>query len=439
MQDIQFNTRVVSAHYVGNHWTITEEGGRATTCRYFIPATGPLSLAKEPPFPGLANYTGEWYQAAKWPKENIDFKGKRVAIIGTGATGVQLVPKLATAAKHLTVFQRTPNYVLPGRNYPIDEHQVAEIKENYDATFKSALQHPAGLAMTPSGKTSKDVTEAETIRQIFDQGWETGGFHYQFETFDDIFTDQDSNARAGEYIRQKIRAIVKDPATAELLCPKYPFISKRPPCGHFYYEAFNRTNVSLVDIRGKDLEIYEKGIRTSPNGEEYEFDMIIFALGFDAGTGALADMDIRGSSGQSLREVWGKGPQTFAGSMVPGFPNMFTLCGPHIPFGNMPVVLDAQMGWIGKAIRHTEKENQQRIEVSQKAADDWGNHVVEAFNATYFHDTAKESGSWFVGGNIPGKATTPLFYFGGVPGWKKWLEDESDGNWSNMNFVSPVA
>lgn len=396
-----------------------------------------MSVAKEPPFQGLKSYKGEWYQTSKWPADGVDFQGKRIAIIGTGATGVQIVPKLAPVAKELTVFQRTPNYVLPGRNHAIDDLHATEIKQRYDATWNAASSHPYGLAMKPTGKTAKDVADPGQIRQVLDAGWECGGFHFQFETFDDLFTNAESNEIASEYLRQKIRAIVQDPDTAERLCPKYPFLSKRPPCGHFYYEAYNRPNVNLVDISRDDIDLYQDGVRTS-SGAEYEFDMVIFALGFDAATGALSEMDVQGAQGKLLRDSWAKSLETFAGVMAPGFPNMFVVCGPHVPFGNMPVVVDLEVNWIGRTIRYMEANKLAEISVAEKAVDAWSAHLNEVFRATLFAESAKKSGAWFVGANIPGKASTPLFYFGGVQAWKAWLDKESDAAWASMNF-SDVA
>lgn len=436
-KNIQFDTRIRSAHFneKENIWTITSEDGASQTCRFFVPATGPLSLAKQPPFAGLESFQGEWYQASTWPKDKkIDFSGKRVAIIGTGATGVQIIPKIAPIAKQLTVFQRTANYVLPGRNYNIDEHQTAEIKQTFDNTWQKANSHPFGLAMEFTGNTKKDATDASKVRQILDSGWECGGFHYQFETFDDLFTCQETNDIASEYVRQKIRAVVNDKDTAELLCPKHSFSAKRPPCGHFYYEAFNRPNVKLVDIKGKELNIHQEGICLDSK-DKYEFDMIIFALGYDAGTGALSDMDVRGSNGKVLKDVWGKRLDTFAGVLVPNFPNMFSVCGPHIPFGNMPVVLDIQVKWIGQTLRHIIDNKLARIEVNQKAADAWYAHLHDAFNATIFAEQAGKAGAWFVGANIKGKARDILFYFGGVPTWAKWLDKEKELSWANMKFA----
>jgi cyclohexanone monooxygenase len=434
-KNIDFDTRIVAAHYSDseNIWTITTATGLSKTCRYFLAASGPLSIAKTPPFPGLKSYTGEWYQTSSWPTQNVDFRGKRVAIIGTGATGVQIIPKLAHVAKELTVFQRTPNYVLPGRNYTIDEDQATEIKQDYDATWSRASTHPFGLAMSASGKTIKNVADANEVKQLLDAGWECGGFHFQFETLDDLFSNQESNDIASEYIRQKISAIVQNPDTAKILTPKYPFLSKRPPCGHFYYEAYNRPNVKLVDISRDDIDLFEKGVRTSL-GTEYEFDIIIFALGFDAATGALSEIDVKGSQDKSLKDCWGKKLETFAGVLVPGFPNMFLVCGPHCPFGNMPVVLEIAVDWIGKTIRYMEGKKLAKIDVTEAAVDAWSSHLDAEFRATLFAESAKNAHAWFVGANIPGKAINVLFYFGGVPTWTAWLEKETKTAWASMDF-----
>lgn len=390
-------------------------------------------MAKKLPFAGLEKFKGEQYQTAIWPKES-NYKGKRVALIGTGATGVQIIPKIAPSVEKLTVFQRTPNYVLPGRNYIIDESHTEEIKKNYNDTWEAASSHPFGLAMVSSGKTLQNTTDEKEIHQLLDAGWETGGFHFQFETLDDLFDNRAANDIASDYLRQKIRAIVKDPVTAEKLCPKYPFLSKRPPCGHFYYEAFNRENVDLVDISQQEIEIYENGVRTS-SGVEHEVDVIIFALGFDAGTGALADMNIRGRNGVSIGDAWKQSVETFAGVLVPNFPNMFTVCGPHIPFGNMPVVLNHEVNWIGRTIQHMEKNKLDEIDPKQSLVNGWASHLNEAFESTLFAASAKSSKSWFVGANIPGKASDPLFYFGGVPTWVSWLDKQRNSSWEGMTFA----
>ncbi|KAJ0416308.1 Baeyer-Villiger monooxygenase [Aspergillus carlsbadensis] len=434
-KSIQFNTYIDAAHWHEDQkvWTIRSADGKTTTCRYFIPATGPLSVAKKLPFPGLASYTGQWYETSKWPIQQPDFTGKRVAIIGTGATGVQIIPKIAPAVAELTVFQRTPNYVLPGRNYTIDDLQASEIKGKYNQLWSNARSQGAGLAMKPSGKTL-DTLNPQEARRLLDAGWEDGGFHYHFETLDDIYTNPKANELVADYVRQKIRAVVKDPNTAELLCPKYPYLAKRPPCGHFYYEAFNRPNVGLVDISEDAIDLYERGIRTE-SGVEYEVDIVVFALGFDAATGALSEMDVRGKQGLSLAEAWDKSLETFAGVLVPHFPNMFPVCGPHVPFGNMPVVLDIQIDWIGKVIAQMEGSGLGAVEASDKAVRVWSDHVKEAFEATIFAAGAKTTRSWFVGANIPGKPERILFYFGGVPAWTEWLVKEAESGWQGLKFT----
>lgn len=438
---IQFNTQVKSCHFsdTDSTWTITTADGKALTCRFFIAATGPLSIAKKLPFSSLESFKGDWYQTSNWPKDKVNFQGKRVAIVGTGATGVQIIPKIAAVAKEVVVFQRTPNYVLPGRNYVIDSDDAAQIRNNYDDTWNLASSHPFGLAMIPSGKVLKDMKDEAEIRQVLDKSWEAGGFRMQFETFDDIFTDASSNAVVSQYLRDKIHAVVEDPTTADVLSPKYPFLSKRPPCGHFYYETFNKPNVKLVDIYHDEIDVNDTGVRTVKTGGQYDVDVIVFALGFDAATGALCEMDVRGSGGQSLKGIWDKKVTSFAGALVPGFPNMFLICGPHIPFGNMPVVLDAKVEWIGKTLEHMKSQSLASIDVKNEAVEAFLADLEAAFQSTLFAATAEKSGAWFVGANIPGKTKGPLFYFGGVQNWHNWLSKESNSNWSSMTFSQPVS
>ncbi|MEA2625749.1 MAG: hypothetical protein QOD06_1794, partial [Candidatus Binatota bacterium] len=352
-KDIQFDTRVQSAVYdeSGKTWTVTTDRGQTYTCTYFITAAGVLSLPYMPAFPGLEGFEGDWYVTGRWPKERVDFAGKRVAVIGTGATAVQAIPIIAQTAAHLTVFQRTPNYVLPARNYTMTDDERQSIRARYDEIWEQARKHFFGFAMDVAGRTAADVTPEEHQR-ILEGGWEIGGFRYIFETFDDIFVDERSNAVASEFVRNKIRAIVKDPATAELLCPKdYPLAGKRPPLGHFYYETFNRENVSLVDVSANPItEITANGVRTG--SDEYAADIIVFATGFDAVTGTLRSMDIRGKGGATIGEKWEGGPRTHLGIAVDDFPNLFMICGPQSPFANIPVVIDGIVDWIGQAIRH---------------------------------------------------------------------------------------
>ena len=409
---IQFNTRVHSAVYdePSNTWTITTERGDTHTCKYLITAVGVLSTPYKPPFPGLESFQGEWHVTGRWPKEPVDFAGKRVAVIGTGATAVQAIPIIAHTAAHLTVFQRTPNYVLPARNCTLTDDERQAIRVNYDAIWRQARQHFFAFAMDTTGRTARDVTPEEHQR-ILERGWEIGGFRFIFETFDDIFTDDESNRIASEFVRNKIRAIVKDPATAELLCPKdYPLAGKRPPLGHFYYETFNRPNVTLVDISQNPItEITPKGLRTGT--QQYEADIIVFATGFDAVTGSLVGMDVRGKGGVSLKEKWKSGPRTYLGIGVEGFPNLFMILGPQSPFANIPVVIDGIVEWIGRAIRHLRENRLAAMEATPDAMETWRRHMDELVNMTVL---PKGKRSWFLGDNIPGKPHQVLFHFGGA-------------------------
>jgi cation diffusion facilitator CzcD-associated flavoprotein CzcO len=423
-KDIQFHTLVKSAVYdeSANVWTVTTDPSQTLTCRYLITAVGVLSTPYTPPFPGIEKFKGESYVTGRWPKERVDFAGKRVAVIGTGATAVQAIPIIAQTAAHLTVFQRTPNYVMPARNYTMTEDERQAIRASYDEIWDQAKKHFFGFAMSPAGRTAADVTPEEH-QKILERGWETGGFRYLFETFDDIFTDEKSNAVAAEFVRNKIRAIVKDPATAELLCPKdYPLAGKRPPLGHFYYETFNRPNVSLVDVsRNPITEITANGVRTAT--DEYAADIIVFATGFDAVTGTMNAMDIRGKAGATIKEKWEAGPRTHLGIAIDGFPNLFMICGPQSPFANIPVVIDGIVDWIGQAIRHLRANDLAAMEPTPDAVERWRRHMDDLVNATVL---PKGKRSWFLGDNIPGKPHVVLFYFGGAGTYRQECQAVAD-------------
>ena len=344
-KDIQFETRVIAANYdeVAKVWRVTTDDGETQSCRYLISATGPLSTPYKPDFAGIDMFKGDWYLTGRWPKEEVDFTGKRVSIIGTGATAVQVIPLVAQTAAHLTVFQRTPNYVMPARNAPMTEFELKSIRANYDRIWELAREHVFGFALEPAGRNGADVSPEEAQR-ILERHWEIGGFRFLFETFDDILINEDTNKLVANFIRNKIRSIVKDPKTAELLCPTgHPVAGRRPPLGHFYYETFNRDNVSLVDVKDDPItEITERGIRTA--SEEYAADVIIFATGFDAVTGTLNAMNVRGRGGAALEQKWEGGPQTYLGITVDEFPNLFMVGGPQSPFANIPVVTVVLIG-----------------------------------------------------------------------------------------------
>lgn len=432
-RDIQFSTRVESASFneISNTWKVTTSDGKTWHCRYVITATGPLSLPYKPDFPGLDNYTGEWYLTGNWPKHEVQFTGKRIAVVGTGATAVQVIPLVAQTAAHLTVFQRTPNYVMPARNAPMTEFEKEWVRNNYEKIWEQAREHVFGFALQPAGRNGPDVSPEEQQR-ILERAWEIGGFRFLFDTFDDILTNAETNKLVADFIRNKIRSIVEDPETAELLCPTcHPVAGRRPPLGHFYYETFNRDNVDLVDVRDNPItEITEKGLRTAT--DEYEVDMIIFATGFDAVTGTLKCMDIRGRGGASLAEKWEGGPQTFLGMTVDEFPNFFMVGGPQTPFANIPVVIDGTVQWIGQAVKHLRSNDHEVMEPTGKAVTDWGRHMDDLVNATLMHEAKR---SWFMGDNVPGKPHAVLFYFGGAGAFRKECLAAADSDYKDFRVA----
>ncbi|KAL4745669.1 hypothetical protein BDW72DRAFT_50264 [Aspergillus terricola var. indicus] len=433
---IEFNAVVESAHYsdCDNLWTIRTTDGSVATSRYFLPATGITSIPKEPPFPGLQSFKGEVYSTSTWPEHEVNWEKKRIGVVGTGSSGIQVITKLAPAAGQLTVFQRTPNYVIPAQNYPLDEERQEDVKRNFGATWDIAKVNVAGHAVKHSGRTVANVRAPEEVRRVFEDGWEGGCYNFQLGTFDDSFMDPDANAATANFIRDKIRSIVRESETAEALCPSYPFGARRPPCADGYYETFNRPNVKLVDISKNEIDIYENGIRTA-SGADYELDMIILALGFDTGTGAMSTIDIRGSGNRSLRESWGQRLETFAGVLVHGYPNMFIVCGPHLPAGNQPVSLEAFASWIGTTLEHMEHSGIVSIDVTNEAMDAWTTHVEQTWAGSLLAKHAHEQRSWYVGTNIPGKPSRIMFYFGGIVNLEPWLTKELETGWSSMSFT----
>ncbi|WP_213571504.1 NAD(P)/FAD-dependent oxidoreductase [Rhodococcus sp. USK13] len=409
---IEFDTRVSAATFdeTTNRWTITTQDGRQFSAQFLVTALGLLSRPYIPAFAGINDFQGDWFVTGRWPSEGADLAGKRVAVIGTGATGVQAVPLVAKVADHVSVFQRTPNFVLPARNYTLTDFEREQIRRDYDEIWAMARRHPLGYAFPRANRRRGDVTPEEH-RQVLEAGWEAGGFRFLYETFDDITTDPEANAIASEFVREKIRAIVKDPATAELLCPKdHPLGSKRPPLGHFYYEAFNRENVEIVDVSREPISrITPRGITVG--NVEHEVDVIIFATGFDAGSGSYDLIDIRGRGGQALREAWASGARTHLGLMAHAFPNMFMISGPQSPFGNIPVVVEAAVTWIGRCVERMRASSIDAIEPRRSAVREWHERLTKFANMTVLPQGTR---SWMLGGNIPGKAPDVLFYFGGV-------------------------
>ena len=433
-REIQFGTRITSAHYNESTglWEVRSEKGESFTARFFISATGLLTVPIDPPFPGLESFKGEVYKSCRWPHHKVEFAGKRVAMIGSGSTAVQILPMVAHTAKQATLFQRTPNYVLPGRNHPLDDNQRAGLKANREAIWDEVRSQVFAFPMPAAGRTFH-ATPPEQRHAIFEAGWEDGGFRFVFTTFDDLLVDAEANAAAAEFLRGKIRSIVKDPKLAELLCPKYSFGLKRPPLGNFYYETFNRPNVRVVDLSNNPIEcITPNGVKTG--GKEYEFDMLIFAIGFDAMTGSLTQMDIRGKGGQSIKNRWEAGPRTNLGITVDGFPNFFMISGPHSPFANIPPIIEGTVDWIGRAIEQVQAQGKKSIEPTAPAVEQWGHHIQELLDATLL-GAGIEVNSWYLGANVPGKAHSVLFYFGGAGAYFKELHESFEQRFPGFVFA----
>lgn len=412
-RDIAFETRVEQATFdeESGRWRVRTEGGSELSAQFLVSAVGCLSAANVPRIPGLDRFAGEWYHTGRWPHDGVDFAGKRVGLIGTGSTGIQATPVIAADAAHLTVFQRTPNYTVPARNAPLTPERAREIKANYPAIRAHMRNSFGGFPFDPSDRSALQVSDEER-QAIYEQLWAEGGFKFLFGSFYDLLVNEAANETAAEFIRGKIREIVHDPEVAEILSPKdHPYGSKRPPIDTGYFEAFNRDNVALVDLRATPIEeITERGIRTTAG--EHELDTIVFATGFDAMTGALLDIDIRGRDGLSLRDKWAEGPRAYLGLQVAGFPNLFTITGPGSPsvLSNMPVSIEQHVEWISDCVDHLRATGRSTIEATPAAEDAWVDHVGQIADLTLF----SKANSWYLGANIPGKTRVFMPYVGGV-------------------------
>jgi len=418
-RDIQFNTRVQSASFdpARNVWTVRTEKGDVVTAPFCIMATGNLSTPRVPDFKGIEQFKGKWYHSGLYPREGVDFTGLRVGVIGTGSSGVQMIPLIAQQAKHLHVFQRTANFSLPARNAPMDPATEARHKSQYPERRAAAYETPFGIAgFPPPTKKALDVTAEEREAQ-YEAKWAEGGSISFLYSYTDLLLNKEANDTASEFVRNKIRSIVKDQTVAELLAPKdHPIGTKRLCLDTNYYETYNRDNVTLVDVRSAPIqEITENGVRTAEG--EYELDAIVFATGFDAMTGALKEIDIRVGNGPALADKWANGPTTYLGLMIAGYPNMFTITGPGSPSvkTQMIIAIEQHMDWIADCLATMRDRGMTRIEPTPEAERDWVQHVNEVADSTLY----PLANSWYLGSNIPGKPRVFMPYVGGFAGYKK--------------------
>ena len=433
-RDIQLSTRVTSARYddATNRWEVRTDADDIVTARYLVSAVGCLSTPLVPEIAGLDTFAGEVYFTATWPKEPVDFTGKRVGLIGTGSSGIQTTPVIAEQARHLTVFQRTANFSIPARHHAFLAEDQTEIKANYDEIFALARSSAGGFPFAAIERETMSVP-ADERTEILEELWALGGFRFLWGGFCDLLRDPAANEIASDFVRAKIRETVNDPTTAEMLCPKgYPYGAKRPPIDTNYFETFNRDNVSLVDLGSSPIEaITPTGLRTSTG--EHELDVIVFATGFDAMTGSLLRMNITGSGDRSLADAWAEGPRTLLGLQVAGFPNFFTITGPGSPsvLTNVPVAIEHHVEWIAECLRFMHEHGFTRIEATESAQDAWVEHVAEVAEGSLY----AQANSWYIGANVPGKPRVIMPYAGGQQLYRERVEAVAAADYEGFDFA----
>ena len=434
---IQLETEIVEATFDEKRagWTIETADGERFTCRYLVSGMGMISEPMIPNIAGLDRFEGPLFHSSRWPQEGLDYDGKRIGIIGAGATTVQMLPVVARDAGHVTVFQRTPNYILPAMQQEITEAREKEIKDDYTAVINKCRNHVFGMAFeSPVGRNAVD-TDPEERQRIFEENW-TGSFRWVFETFDDLLANPEANRMASEFIISKMKARVDDPELADKLTPtfeEYPLFAKRPPLDHGYLEAFNRDNVLLVDIKDEEplVEITETGVKTTKN--DYAFDIIVLATGFKAYTGALEAFPIHGTAGETLAEKWAKASKSIMGVAVADFPNLFIVTGPQAPFANLPTSIEQNVIWITRCIEKMESEGFDIFRPRKEAEDEWTQQTADIHAQTLMAQGDKVN-SWMMGANRDDKNARVLIYFGGANVYYDALDKSADEGFPELAF-----
>jgi len=421
-RDIQFNTTVKSAVFDerANRWTVTTSDGQAATAQHVVLATGCLSNARTPEFRGMKDFKGKVYHTGNWPHEPVDFTGLRVGVIGTGSSAIQSIPLIAEQASQLTVFQRTANFSVPARNAPLTDDERKSFRDNYPEIRRQAREDfKNGIVQPIPDRGALDDPEHER-REKYHARWISGGLTFM-GVYNNLVLDQRANDTAADFIRERISEIVSDPATAKLLQPKdHPVGSKRICVDTDYYATFNRPNVKLVDIKAHPIEqILPHAVRTG--GKDYEVDALVLATGFDAMTGSVAKIEIRGRGGQTLNDKWAEGPRTYLGLMSAGFPNLFIVTGPGSPsvLSNMIVSIEQHVDWITDCLSYMRDRGAEVIEATHPAEDKWVAHVNEVAAGTLY----PQANSWYMGANIPGKPQIFMPYIGGVGVYRQICND----------------
>jgi len=431
-RDIVFSSRVTSASFneVAATWLLTTDDGRRFRATYCVMATGCLSAPNEPRINGLDAFRGNLYHTGQWPHEEVDFSGQRVGVIGTGSSAIQAIPVIAEQAEHLYVFQRTPNYSVPAHNTSLDPQQRRAIKRRYREFREEAKQSFSGVHFRYNPELAVEVSEQRRSEE-FEARWQYGGVTFM-GAFSDLLFDQRANHAAAEFVRNKIRGVVKDPAVAELLCPDNIIGCKRLCVDTDYYATYNRANVTLVDVRKSPIDTITPG-GICVNGQTYEVEAIVLATGFDAMTGALTRIEIRNASGQALSEKWQHGPRAYLGLMISGFPNLFTITGPGSPsvLTNMLPSIEQHVEWIGNCLVHLRESGKTRIEATREAEDQWVEHTGEVASG----NLRSTCSSWYVGANVPGKPRVFMPYIGGFPAYVQRCEQVVAGGYEGFSLT----
>lgn len=433
-RDIRFETKVLTASWSDETatWSATTDRGDRYEARFLMMAVGALSAANRPDIRGIDDFEGREIHTGQWPHEGVDLTGLRVAVIGTGSSGIQCIPPIAEQAAQLTVFQRTPNYAVPAQNGVLDPELVAEVKAHYRA-HREAQRASHGGVVGPSPEKSVFEADEEERLATFDRLWDEGMLFGFLGSYNDVMIDEDANEVVAEYLRGRIRSIVDDPETAERLCPTtYPLGTKRLCLDTGYFATFNRPNVELVDLRSTPIErITARGIVTSDG--ERPFDVIVFATGFDAMTGPLLAADLRGREGLTLRDAWSAGPRTYLGLLVHGFPNMFTITGPGSPsvMTNMLVSIEQHVEWATELIGWMDARRHRAVDPDLSAQDAW----VAGVNALAEFTLYPKGNSWYLGANVPGKPRVFMPYIGGVGPYRAICDEIAADDYRGLTFI----
>ena len=422
-RDIRFNTRVTAATFepaageVPSHWTVATDDGQTHRARFCVMASGCLSSPNLPDMAGRDTFSGDMYHTGRWPHEGVDFTGRKVAVIGTGSSGIQSIPLIAQQAAHVTVFQRTPNYAVPASNRPLEPRELKDVKSRYKEIRAQAKKGIPALPVKPAGPSALAVSDEER-EETYEYWWQNSGLAFQ-GTFADVFFNKDANQTAADFVRRKIHDMVTDKKVADLLTPKNPLGCKRLCVDTHYYRTYNRPNVTLVDVGQEPIHsIVPEGIRVG--GTVYAVDAIVFATGYDAITGALLEMDLRGRGGLSLRDKWAGGPRVYLGLATSGFPNLFLINGPGSPsvLVNMVTGIEQQVDWIADCLDNMRNCRLDAIEAEEQPEEAWVVHNNEVAGRSIRSSCA----SWYTGANIPGKPSVFMPYVGGFPAYVEKCE-----------------